>query len=87
MTLQASDGEALVASELQWVVRTPQCSNGVDDDGDGKVDYPADAQCAAPADNSEAPAPACGLGVEGVFVRGGLVLRRRRLAAQRIRRP
>jgi hypothetical protein len=29
------------------------CSNGVDDDADGKVDYPADPGCYARSDNDE----------------------------------
>ena len=29
------------------------CQNGVDDDGDGKIDFPADADCASPLDASE----------------------------------
>lgn len=31
----------------------PQCSNGIDDDGDGFVDFPADNGCAFANDNSE----------------------------------
>jgi hypothetical protein len=31
----------------------PACSNGFDDDGDGRIDYPADEGCAFPNDNSE----------------------------------
>ncbi len=31
----------------------PSCANGMDDDGDGRVDYPADYGCAAPNDDSE----------------------------------
>ena len=30
-----------------------QCANGLDDDGDGRADYPADYGCAAPNDDSE----------------------------------
>lgn len=30
-----------------------QCNNGVDDDGDGNIDYPADAGCCSKEDNSE----------------------------------
>lgn len=36
---------------------TPQCSNGMDDDGDGKVDYPADIGCGGASDNDEYNAP------------------------------
>jgi hypothetical protein len=32
----------------------PQCSDGIDNDGDKKVDYPDDLQCYGPLDNSEA---------------------------------
>ncbi len=32
---------------------TYACSNGADDDGDGKVDYPADPGCTGPTDNDE----------------------------------
>jgi len=32
---------------------TPQCMNGIDDDGDGKTDYPADPGCLSYIDNSE----------------------------------
>jgi Beta-propeller repeat len=35
----------------------PQCSNGVDDDGDGAVDYPADPGCASASDDTEYTAP------------------------------
>ncbi len=31
----------------------PECDNGIDDDGDGKIDFPADRQCENPEDNSE----------------------------------
>jgi 6-phosphogluconolactonase (cycloisomerase 2 family) len=31
----------------------PECSNGIDDDGNGHVDYPADPNCASTADLSE----------------------------------
>ncbi len=31
----------------------PQCSDGIDNDGDGKVDFPSDPGCSSPSDNSE----------------------------------
>lgn len=31
----------------------PECNDGLDNDGDGKVDYPDDAQCGSPLDDSE----------------------------------
>ena len=33
----------------------PACSNGVDDDGDGRIDFPDDPQCSSPTDPSERP--------------------------------
>ena len=43
------------------------CNNGVDDDGDGRVDYPNDPGCATSSDNDEtdpAVLPACGNGID-----------------------
>ena len=37
---------------------TYKCSNGQDDDGDGKIDYPADPGCTSSTDNDEFNAPA-----------------------------
>ena len=48
----------------------PMCSDGVDDDGDGKADYPEDPGCESPADNTEidtcpgAGCPACADGID-----------------------
>jgi hypothetical protein len=38
------------------------CSNGVDDDGDGRIDHPSDAGCSYAGDLSEAPE--CGDGID-----------------------
>jgi len=35
----------------------PACSDGLDNDGDGKIDYPADPGCADLLDNDEADPP------------------------------
>ena len=35
------------------VCTQPQCSDGLDDDGDGKIDYPIDPGCESPEDNDE----------------------------------
>jgi hypothetical protein len=32
---------------------TYQCSDGIDNDGDKKIDYPADPGCSSPTDNNE----------------------------------
>ena len=31
----------------------PQCSDGLDNDGDGQIDYPGDGACVGPYDNGE----------------------------------
>jgi hypothetical protein len=47
-----------------------QCSDGIDNNGDGRIDYPYDPGCTAPNDNSEATVcpgascPACSDGVD-----------------------
>ncbi len=43
----------------------PQCSDGIDNDGDGRLDYPSDTGCSSPSDDSEyAPPPKCSDGVD-----------------------
>ena len=59
------DGAAGRGAQFAVVVEEvplPQCENGIDDDGDGRVDYPNDPGCAEPLDRDEADpavAPAC----------------------------
>ncbi len=53
-----SYGEARISAEEQGYdlgdgSATPACADGMDNDNDGRVDYPADFGCAAPNDNSE----------------------------------
>ena len=52
----------LAAITKQITVRKcdPQCSDGVDNDGDGKTDHPSDRGCSSVADDSEAPDPVVG---------------------------
>jgi hypothetical protein len=57
--------------ETVQVCTSPVCSDTVDDDGDGKNDFPDDPGCASPADFDEADScpngddcPACGNGVD-----------------------
>jgi hypothetical protein len=40
---------------MQLEPTPPACSNGIDDDGDGFVDYPADVGCASPTSTTESP--------------------------------
>jgi hypothetical protein len=42
---------------VSFTVSATQCSNGIDDDGDGKVDYPNDPGCSSSSDTSESPDP------------------------------
>ena len=55
----------------QTVCAKPACSDGLDDDGDTRADYPSDPGCAQPDDNDETDdcptgpnCPACGNGVD-----------------------
>ncbi len=56
----------------QNVCSKPMCSDGVDDDGDGKNDFPTDPGCTSPDDNDETDScpgagpgcPQCGDGVD-----------------------
>lgn len=55
----------------QKVCSKPVCSDGVDDDGDGKADYPNDPGCDSPTDSDETDdcpsgpnCPACGNGID-----------------------
>ncbi|UPA22128.1 DUF11 domain-containing protein [Candidatus Peribacteria bacterium] len=40
-------------SQASSTARLPQCRDSVDNDGDGRVDYPADAGCTSPNDDDE----------------------------------
>jgi len=66
------------AATLELDVRIAACGDGLDNDADTRIDYPADPQCSFHSDNKEQPS-SCGLfGIEmaGVW----LALRRRRSA-------
>jgi hypothetical protein len=54
----------------------PSCADGLDNDGDGRIDWPEDPDCDAAADTSE-HSRACGLGAELIAIAFGLALRRR----------
>ncbi|MBI2888929.1 MAG: hypothetical protein HYY60_01325 [Parcubacteria group bacterium] len=42
----------------------PQCSDGIDNDYDGFVDYPSDQWCSSPSGTSEGPPPVCADGID-----------------------
>jgi hypothetical protein len=56
-----SEGLALPICLLVVPARVPACSNGVDDDGDGATDFPADMGCRDAGDVSERDACSDGL--------------------------
>jgi len=68
-----------------WLARLPRldCADGVDNDGDGLTDYPADPGCSSASDPNEVAS--CGLGVELLLLTPlfWLAGRRRRAAASR----
>jgi len=58
----SADGRFLVGNgfydasqaDFTWMADlAPDCSDGIDNDGDGLIDYPADPGCTSPTDNSE----------------------------------
>ena len=60
-----------------------RCANGLDDDGDGAVDWPADPSCGAAGSDAESPR-GCGLGAElGALVLATGALRRRTVQRRR----
>ena len=61
--LKCSTGYACAGTAGSRTCRPALCSDGIDNDGDGKIDYPNDPGCSDPADNDEtnpATAPVCG---------------------------
>lgn len=60
-------GCAVDAAPLDAASPHPACADGLDNDGDGRVDYPEDLGCLSPDDleeAGEAPPPACADGVD-----------------------
>ncbi|MBI3623700.1 hypothetical protein HY212_06510 [Candidatus Pacearchaeota archaeon] len=55
-----------IVPESGSVTSTIQCKDKADNDGDGKIDYPADSGCSSPNDNTEAScvsgSTTCGVG-------------------------
>ena len=53
----ADFGRDVYVKELGASAPLPQCSDGVDNDGDGLTDFPNDPGCSSPTDESESPNP------------------------------
>lgn len=52
----ASQGSVVIRFRVGNVVNTTaQCNDGIDNDGDGFVDYPNDPSCSSSSDNTESP--------------------------------
>ncbi len=67
------------AIEVAVLGAAPQCSDGIDNDGDGLIDYPDDPDCLTPftwKEGGKTGGSSCGLGFELAFL--GLVWRRAR---------
>lgn len=63
-----SHGSVFAASGSSFrieVTPIPQCSDGIDNDGDGLIDYPDDVDCGDPNDNNELTATSSGSGPSG----------------------
>jgi glucose/arabinose dehydrogenase len=65
VTIGVSDGPAVASTTFNWNVPVPACSDGIDNDGDGLVDYPADPGCASPTSTMENPACQDGIDNDG----------------------
>lgn len=77
--LVAATSETVVLEPVDAPRGVAACANGLDDDGDGRVDG-ADPDCIGPSDNAEAPV-ACGLGTEIAWLLPLVRLLRRRRAS------
>jgi len=53
--LSCSNIAGIAGDSVVIRVRNPQCSDGIDNDGDGLIDYPADLDCSSTSDDSEGP--------------------------------
>jgi hypothetical protein len=61
-------------ADILAVINQRSCSDGLDDDGDGFTDYPADPECVSANDDSESIRAVPGLGSTGLLVLIGSML-------------
>jgi hypothetical protein len=60
--------------DIQAVIEQKSCSDGLDDDGDGFADYPADPECVSANDDSESIPGVTTLGSPGTLLLIGMML-------------
>jgi hypothetical protein len=60
--------------DILAVIEQKSCSDGLDDDGDGLTDYPADPECANANDDSESIPGVPALGLPGMMLLVGMML-------------
>ncbi len=66
--IKKTQAESIMVTAQVGITVQYACSDGIDNDGDGKIDYPADPGCSSPTDNDETdppPAPPSGGGGGG----------------------
>ncbi|MBW2540560.1 MAG: trypsin-like serine protease [Deltaproteobacteria bacterium] len=61
-------------ADILAVIEQKSCSDGLDDDGDGFTDYPADPECASAGDDSESIPGVPALGFPGMILLVGAIL-------------
>lgn len=58
-------GNPANVTNVQCICVAPSCADGIDNDGDGAADYPADTSCSSPGDTDEGnPRPQCQDGID-----------------------
>ncbi|MGI8945615.1 MAG: hypothetical protein ACR2GL_05175 [Thermoleophilaceae bacterium] len=79
----AGDGDGGNAGDRAGGDGAPECSDGIDNDGDGKIDFPNDPECSSRSDDSEADGALAFTGADLLLIAlagalalaGGLALR------------
>ena len=64
-TTLSSGGNFFDVAGIAAVPGLPQCNDGIDNDGDGRIDYPADSGCASATGSTESPACQDGIDNDG----------------------